>query len=160
MAVKASLKELRAENKRKAKTQGEALRRIAVVERSEILIEALERLILDNGALRFRTLGDLLAPQPWALADGSVLGHLLVVEESDYLEAITEGSYEVWGLDEALAREWTSPSAMEAWVQVYTEVLRSHADLADMRLKTRTERDALMVHMPTKAPRPKKTGPL
>lgn len=51
-AVTPSEKTMRAENKRKAKAQGETLRKLAVIERSQCLIDVLERQIPGGGMLR------------------------------------------------------------------------------------------------------------
>lgn len=48
----ADLKFIRAMNKRKAKVEGEVLRKLAVIERNKCLIDMLERQIREGGVLR------------------------------------------------------------------------------------------------------------
>lgn len=108
-----------------------------------MLIDALERLILDGGALRFRSLPDLLAPQPWAVARGVVLGHLLTMEEGEYLAVLNEEAVEAMSLDAALRMEWADGSEHQAWAGVYTQALRLMVERVEEDVRARHEQSEL-----------------
>ncbi len=94
--------------------------------------------------MRFGTLADLLAPQPWALdEDGAILGHLLMVEEAVYLSVIERDQLDGFTLDEAFGLPWVDLDKRAVWTQVYAEALRALADQAEGQLEAQRRREAL-----------------
>ncbi|CRQ92585.1 MULTISPECIES: hypothetical protein [Stenotrophomonas maltophilia group] len=94
--------------------------------------------------LRFGTLADLLAPQPWTFdADGAVLGHLLTVDEEVFLAAIADGRLDGLPLGEAFGLPWADLNERAAWTRVYADALRAMADEAEGQLEAQRRREAL-----------------
>lgn len=105
----------------------------------------MEGLLTRATGLRFGTLADLLAPQPWALdAEGAVLGHLLTVEDAVYLTAIADGRVDGLTLGEAFALPWVNLDERAAWTRVYADALRALADEAEGQLEAQRRRDELI----------------
>lgn len=94
--------------------------------------------------LRFGTLADLLAPQPWALdADGAVLGHLLTINDDVFLSAIADDRVDGLTLGEAFGLSWADLDERAAWTGVYAEALRAVADEAEGQLEAQRRRNRL-----------------
>ena len=113
-----------------------------VLRRCRDTADALERLQMRT-PLTFATLTDLMAPQPWAIANGVVLGHLLAMEEGAYREAIESDAFDAVSLDEALRMDWADADEYAAWESIYTEALRAIADQAEQRGKALREHQQL-----------------
>ena len=104
----------------------------------------MEGLLTRATGLRFGTLADLLAPQPWAFdADGAVLGHLLTVDEDVFLAAIADGRLDGLPLGEAFGLPWADLNERAAWTRVYADALRARADEAEGQLEAQRRREAL-----------------
>lgn len=104
----------------------------------------MEGLLTRATGLRFATLADLLAPQPWTFdADGAVLGHLLTVDEEVFLAAIADGRLDGLPLGEAFGLPWADLNERAAWTRVYADALRAMADEAEGQLEAQRRRDAL-----------------
>lgn len=94
--------------------------------------------------LRFDTLADLLAPQPWALdAHGAVLGHLLTIEDEAYLAAVADARVDGLSLGEAFGLPWADLDERAAWTAVYADALRALAEEAEGQLEAQRRRDIL-----------------
>lgn len=94
--------------------------------------------------LRFETLADLLAPQPWALdADDAVLGHLLTVDETVFWAAVDNDRIDALTLGDALGRAWVDVDVRTAWTQHYAGTLRALAEEAEEQLGAQRRREAL-----------------
>lgn len=94
--------------------------------------------------MRFGTLADLLAPQPWALDENdNILGHLLTVEDVVYLAAVADERVDGLTLGEAFALPWADLDEREAWTRVYADALRALADEAEGQLEAQRRREAL-----------------
>lgn len=95
--------------------------------------------------MRFGTLADLLAPQPWALdEDGNILGHLLTVEDVVYLAAVADDRVDGLTLGEAFGLPWVNLDEREAWTRVYADALRAMAEEAEGQLEAQRRREALI----------------
>lgn len=104
----------------------------------------MEGLLVAATGLRFDTLANLLAPQPWALdADGAVLGHLLTVEDAVYLGAVAADRVDGLTLSEAFGLPWADLDERAAWTRVYAEALRGLAEEAEGQLQAQRRREAL-----------------
>lgn len=104
----------------------------------------MEGLLVRATGLRFGTLADLLAPQPWALdADGAVLGHLLTVGDEVYLAAVADDRVDGLTLGEAFGLPWADLDERAAWTRVYTDALRALAEEAEGQLEAQRRREAL-----------------
>src|SRR5690606_37796016 len=94
--------------------------------------------------LRFGTLEDRLAPQPWALdADGAVLGHLLTIDDDVFLAAIADDRVDGLTLGEACGLPWGDLDERAAWTAVYADALRTLAEEAEGQLVAQRRREAL-----------------
>jgi len=140
--VKADLAERRAAAEKRAKAQIEVLTAEIFLRRCRATAEALEQLQLRT-PLSFSTLADLMSPQPWAITEGVVLGHLLTMEESDYRAAIEDYAFDAASLDEALRLEWADADEFAVWAEIYTETLREIAEEAGRRLLASREHQQL-----------------
>ena len=142
--ARAALAKRRAAADARAKAAIEALRAAGDLRRHQAAADALEGLLTRATGLRFGTLADLLAPQPWALdAEGAVLGHLLTVEDAVYLTAIADGRVDGLTLGEAFALPWVNLDERAAWTRMYADALRAMADEAEGQLEAQRRRDAL-----------------
>lgn len=142
--AKEALARRRAEADARAKAAIEALRTAADLRRHQAATEALEGLLTRATGLRFDTLADLLAPQPWALdEDGAILGHLLTVDDAAFLAAVEDGRLDGLTLDEAFGRLWADLDQRAIWTRLYAEVLRGQADHAQRQLEAQRRREAL-----------------
>ena len=140
--VKADLAQRRAAAERRAKAQIEVLLAEMTLRRCRDTAEALEHLQM-RMPLDFRSLNDLLAPQPWAIEGGLVLGNLFTMEEVAYQAAIQADAFEAASLDEALRMEWTDADEYQAWTTIYIETLRKIADEAISRSEAMREREQI-----------------
>lgn len=140
--VKADLAQRRAAAEKRAKAQMDVLRAEMVLRRCRDTADALERLQMRT-PLTFATLADLMAPQPWAIAEGVVLGHLLTMVESAYQNALDGDGFDALTLDEALSMPWDDRDELYAWTRIYTETLRSLADRAEATTRSFYDQDAL-----------------
>lgn len=140
--VKADLAARRAAAEKRARAEIEVLRARVFIRQCADTIEALERLQMRT-PLGFTTLADLLAPQPWAIDNGVVLGHLLTMEEGAYQAAINADAYDAVSLDDALKMAWADSDELDAWTAIYTEALRSLADQAEGNARSFREREEL-----------------
>ena len=108
--------------------------------------DALEALLMRGTGLRFATLADLLAPQPWALNDnGEVLGHLLTVEDAVYLAAVEGEHVDALTLEEVFGLPWACLDERAAWTRLYADALRAMAEKAEAQLEAQRRREALML---------------
>lgn len=104
----------------------------------------MEGLLVRATGLRFGTLADLLAPQPWAIdVDGAVLGHLLTVGEEVYLAAVADDRVDGLSLGEAFGLLWADLDERAAWTGIYADALRALADEAEGQLEAQRRREAL-----------------
>lgn len=142
--AKAALAKRRAEADARARASIDALRTAADLRRHQATSEALEGLLARATGLRFETLADLLAPQPWALdADGAVVGHLLTVDDAVLLAAVGDGRVDALTLGDALGRAWADVDVRTAWTQHYAGTLRALAEEAGDQLEAQRRREAL-----------------
>lgn len=142
--AKEALARRRAEADARAKAAIEALRTAADLRRHQAATEALEGILARATGLRFDTLTDLLAPQPWAVdEDGAILGHLLSVEEEVFLAAIEDNRVDGLTLGEAFGLPWVDIDERAAWTRVYADALRAMADEAEGQLEAQRRREAL-----------------
>ena len=142
--AKEALAQRRAKADARAKAVIEALRNAGDLRRHQAASDALEGLLARATGLRFGTLADLLAPQPWALdEDGAILGHLLTVEEAVYLLVVERDQLDGFTLDEAFGLPWVDLDERAVWTQVYTDALRALADQAEGQLEAQRRREAL-----------------
>lgn len=103
------------------------MRKIATIQRSQSAIEILERMILDGGALRFATLTDMAAPQPWLVdEEGRVLGHALLVDDQDFEQAIDAVAL---SMEDVLLEDWRFVEEYEACAVVF----RAATEASSMR---------------------------
>ena len=143
--TKEALRQRRASADARAKAVIEALRNAGDQRRHQAANDALEGLLSRATGLRFDTLADLLAPQPWALdADGAVLGHLLTVEVAVYLAVVEGGRVDGLTLGEAFGLPWADLDERAAWTRVYADALRDAADQAEGQLEAQRRRDGLL----------------
>jgi len=143
--AKEALARRRAEADARAKAAIEALRTAADLRRHQAATEALEGILARATGLRFDTLADLLAPQPWAVdEDGAILGHLLTVDDAAFLAAVEDGRLDGLTLDEAFGRLWADLDQRAIWTRLYAEVLRAMADEAETQLEAQRRREALL----------------
>jgi len=140
--VKADLAQRRTAAEQRAKAQIQVLMSEMILRRCRDTAEALERLQM-RMPLGFSTLADLMAPQPWAIRDGLVLGHLLTMEEGTYTEAMEADAFDAASLDEVLRMEWAIADEYQAWATTYADTLRKLADEADARAERVRQRDQL-----------------
>lgn len=140
--VKADLASRRAAAEKRARAQIEVLHAEVFLRQCKDTSEALERLQM-RAPLSFTTLADLLAPQPWAIDNGVVLGHLLTMEEGAYQTAINADAFDAVSLDDALKMAWADSDELDAWTAVYIEALRSLADQAEGNARSFREREEL-----------------
>lgn len=142
--AKEALARRRAEADARAKAAIEALRTAADLRRHQAATEALEGLLTRATGLRFDTLADLLAPQPWALdEDGAILGHLLTVNDAVFLAAVADGRLDGLTLEEAFGQLWADMDQRAVWTTLYAELLRGQADLAERQFEAQRRREAL-----------------
>jgi len=142
--AKEALARRRAEANTRARAAIEALRTATDLHRHQATANALEGMLVRATGLRFDTLADLLAPQPWALdEDGAILGHLLTVDEAVFLAAIEDGRVDGLTFGEAFGVLWTDIDQRAAWTRVYVEGLRRAADEAEGQLEAQRKREAL-----------------
>lgn len=143
--AKEALARRRAEADARAKAAIEALRTAADLRRHQAATDALEGLLARATGLRFDTLADLLAPQPWALDEtGAILGHLLTVDDSAFLAAVEDGRFDGLALEEAFGQLWADLGQRAIWTRLYAEVLRGHADHAERQLEAQRRREGLL----------------
>lgn len=143
--AKAALSQRRAEADARAKAVIEALRAAGDLRRHQAAADALEGLLTRATGLRFDTLADLLAPQPWVLdADGAVLGHLLTVNDDVFLSAVDDGRLDGLTLGEAFDLPWVDLDDRAAWTRVYADALRGLADEAEGQLEAQRRREGLV----------------
>lgn len=140
--VKADLAQRKAAAEARAKAQIDVLMAEMVLRRCRETADALERLQM-RASLGFYALADVLAPQPWAMANGMVLGHLLTMPEEAYQAAISADHFDVASLDAAMEMDWSDASEYEVWAQVYADVLGSLADMAVQRAQAFRQREEL-----------------
>jgi len=139
-----ALAKRRAEADARARAVIEALRTSADLRRHQATAAALEGLLTRATGLRFGTLADLLAPQPWALdADGAVLGHLLTVGEDVFLAAVADERVDGLTLGQAFGLPWADLDEREAWTRVYADAMRALADEAEEQMEVQRRRDIL-----------------
>lgn len=142
--ARAALAKRRAAADARAKAAIEALRAAGDLRRHQAAADALEGLLTRATGLRFGTLADLLAPQPWTFdADGAVLGHLLTVDEEVFLAAIADGRLDGLPLGEAFGLPWANLEERAAWTRVYADALRAMADEAEGQLEAQRRREEL-----------------
>lgn len=142
--AKEALARRRAEADARAKAAIEALRTAADLRRHQAATEALEGLLTRATGLRFDTLADLLAPQPWALDEtGAILSHLLTVDDATFLAAVEDGRLDGLTLEEAFGQLWADMDQRAVWTTLYAELLRGQADLAERQLEAQRRREAL-----------------
>lgn len=147
----------RAEADARALAAIEALRTAADLRRHQAAGDALESLLLRATGLRFDTLADLLAPQPWALGeDGAILGHLLTVEEAVFLAAVGEDRVDGLTLGEAFGLPWADIDERTLWTRVYADELRAAADRAEGGLEAQRRRLGLAEFAGTRLGTPKR----
>lgn len=143
--AKEALAQRRAKADARAKAVIEALRHAGDLRRHQAAADALEGLLARATGLRFGTLADLLAPQPWVLDEnGKILGHLLTVEDVVYLAAVADERVDGRTLGEAFGLPWADLDEREAWTRVYSEALRALADEAEGQLEAQRRRDELI----------------
>ena len=140
--VKADLAQRRASAERRAKAQIDVLLAEMTLRRCKDMAEALERLQM-RMPLDFRSLNDLMAPQPWAIQGGVVLGNLLTMEEEAYQAAINADAFEAASLDEAMRMAWADAGEFEAWASIYAEVLQSLAESAENNARSSRQQNEL-----------------
>ena len=140
--VKADLAERRAAAEKRARAQIDVLRAEVFLRQCNATSEALERLQMRT-TLSFATLADLIAPQPWALDNGLVIGHLLTMGNEAYQAAISADAFDAVSLDEALGMAWKDVDEYLAWAGIYAEALRSLADRAEQAALTNRNREEL-----------------
>lgn len=142
--ARAALAKRRAAADARAKAAIEALRAAGDLRRHQAAADALEGLLTRATGLRFGTLADLLAPQPWTFdADGAVLGHLLTVDEEVFLAAIADGRLDGLPLGEAFGLPWANLEEWAVCTRVYADALRAMADEAEGQLEAQRRREAL-----------------
>lgn len=143
--ARAALAKRRAAADARAKAAIEALRTAGELRRHQAAADALEGLLTRATGLRFDTLPDLLAPQPWVLdADGAVLGHLLTVNDDVFLSAVDDGRLDGLTLGEAFGLPWVDLDDRAAWTRVYADALRGLADEAEGQLEAQRRREGLV----------------
>lgn len=143
--AKRALAKRRAEADARAKAAIEALRTAEDLRRHQATADALEGILARATGLRFDTLADLLAPQPWALdEDGAILGHLLSVEEEVFLAAIEDNRVDGLTLGEAFGLPWVDIDERAAWTRLYADGLRDAAEQAEGQLEAQRRREGLM----------------
>lgn len=140
--VKADLATRRAAAEQRARAQIDVLKAEVFLRRFKDTAEALERQQM-RAPLGFASLADLMAPQPWAIDNGVVLGHLLTMDDDAYQAAIAADAFDAVSLDEALRMAWDNKEALGAWTRVYTQTLRTLADHAEDVARSVDEQDAL-----------------
>lgn len=140
--VRADLAARRVATEKRARAQIDVLKAEIFLRRCRDTADALERLQM-HAPLGFFTLADLTAPQPWAIANGVVLGHLLTMEEGAYLAAMNADAFDALSLDDVMRMEWSDAGEYAAWAAIYVEVLRAQADLAEQNSHTFSQRDEL-----------------
>lgn len=142
--AKRALAKRRAEADARAKATIEALRTAEDLRRHQAAADALEGILARATGLRFDTLADLLAPQPWVLdEDGTILGHLLSVEDEVLLAAIEGNRVDGLTLDEAFGLSWSDIDERAGWTRLYAEGLRGAAELAEEQLDAQRRRGRL-----------------
>lgn len=143
--AKEALARRRAEADARAKATIEALRTAADLRRHQAATDALEGLLTRATGLRFDTLADLLAPQPWALDEtGAILSHLLTVDDATFLAAVADGRLDGLTLDEAFGQLWADLDQRAIWTRLYAELLRGQADRAEQQLEAQRRREGLL----------------
>lgn len=134
--VRADLAQRKAAAEARARAQIDVLIAEMVIRRCRDTADALERLQMRSAPLGFSTLADLMAPQPWAVNNGVVLGHLLTMEEGAYQTALAADAFDTASLDEAMRMAWADADEYQAWAMIYAEVLRSLANQAEQTALT------------------------
>lgn len=143
--ARAALAKRRAAADARAKAAIEALRTAGDLRRHQAAADALEGLLTRATGLRFGTLADLLAPQPWALdAEGAVLGHLLTVGEDVFLAAVADERVDGLTLGQAFGLPWADLDEREDWTRVYADALRALADEAEGQMEAQNRRASLL----------------
>lgn len=140
--VLADLAKRRAAAEQRARAQIEVLKAEMTLRQCRDTADALQRLQM-RMPLGFSTLADLMALQPWSIANGVVLGHLLTMEEGAYQTALDADNFDTRSLEEAMSMPWADKGELAAWTSVYTETLRELADRAEDVLRSVDEQDAL-----------------
>ena len=142
------LADRRAAATQRAREQIDILRTAATLRRHEDAAAALEQ-VLARGRLVFTSLADLLLPQVWATnAQGALLDHLLVVDDTTYALALDADEYDVFSLADALAQPWANLDAQTGWVALYVELLDDERDEAQKRLEAALWRRGLLEVVP------------
>lgn len=138
------LAERRAAAAKRVREQIDILRTAATLRRHEDAAAALEGL-LARGRLAFAGLADVLLPQVWATnASGALLGHLLVVDDTIYAQALDADAFDVLSLADALAQPWEDLDAQAVWVAIFAELLDEERDAAQQGLDAALRRRRLM----------------
>lgn len=138
------LAERRAAAAQRAREQIDILRTAAALRRHEDAAAALEG-VLARGRLVFANLADLLLPHVWATnASGALLGHLLVVDDAIYAQALDADAFDVFSLADALAQPWEDLEAQAVWVAVFADLLDEERDAAQRSLDAALRRRRLM----------------
>lgn len=142
--AKEALAQRRAQADARAKAAIEALRNAGDLRRHQAAADALEGLLARATGLRFGTLADFLAPQPWALdEDGNILGHLLTVKDDVFAVAVGNDRLDGLTLEAAFGLLWADLEERAAWTQVYADALRLFAGQAEGQLDAQRRRAAL-----------------
>lgn len=140
--VRADLAARRVAAEKRARAQIDVLKAEIFLRQCRDTADALERLQM-HAPLGFFTLADLMAPQPWAIANGVVLGNLLTMEEGAYLDAMSADAFDASSLDDVMRMEWADASEYESWAAIYVEVLRAQADQVEQIALSFRQRDEL-----------------
>lgn len=144
--AKVALAKRRVEADARARAAIEALRSAVNLRTHQAATDAIEGLLNRATGLRFDTLADLLAPQPWAIdTDGGVLGHLLTVSVEIFQSAIAEDRVDGLTLSEAFGLAWADLDERAAWTAVYSNALRALAEEAERQLEAQQRREALLL---------------
>lgn len=139
-----ALAKRRADADARAKAAINALRSSADLRQTQMATDALEALLMRGTGLRFATLSDLLAPQPWALdGSGAVQGHLLTVDDAIYLTAIEDLQVDGLTFAEVFNLGWVDLDERAVWTREYTNVLGSLAYQAEQQMEAERRREAL-----------------
>lgn len=144
-----ALAKRRAEADARAKDEIAILRASAAKARHEAAASALQRVLLRGMRFAFDRLADLLQPQPWALdADGSLLGHLLTVDDAVFERVLPSCDVEVLTMPEAFDRTWASLEQRTLWADAYVESLRVLADSEEQKDRAVRQHEDLSQRLP------------
>jgi hypothetical protein len=146
-AAREALAKRRADAQARARDHIEILRLSAAKRRHERAADALQRVLVAGKCFVFDTVASIFEPQPWAVgAGGSVLGHLLAIDDETFDRIADDCEIEVLSIPDALDRSWPDFEQRSAWAATYTDSLRALADREEQRDGAlRQQRDLLAV---------------